>query len=82
MVLKKEPAVMSALLCLRNWKEYGIKGIDQLRFVHELVFSNTFITLKHPQGAGIQNLIKNIASADFSMPQQEEQGGLNVFRRS
>lgn len=67
-------------MCLRNWKEYGIRGIDQLKFIHELVFSNTFITLKHPQGSGIQNLIKNIASADFTVP-EEQPGGMQVFRK-
>lgn len=67
-------------MCLRNWKEYGIKGTDQLRFVHEIVFSNTFITLKQPEGEGIRNLLKNTMSAEI-MPQQEEQGGLmNLFR--
>ena len=26
-------------MCLKNWKEYGIKGKDQLYFVHQIVFS-------------------------------------------
>jgi hypothetical protein len=68
-------------MCLRNWKEYGIRGADQLRFVHEIVFSNTFITLKQPEGEGIRNLLKNTMSADMT-PQQEEQAGWgNIFRR-
>lgn len=48
-------------MCLKNWKEYGIKGTDQLEFVHQIVFSNTFITLKQPQDGGIRDLIKGIA---------------------
>ena len=44
-------------MCLKNWKEYGIKGADQLYFIHELVFSNTFITLKQPEGEGIRKML-------------------------
>jgi hypothetical protein len=66
-------------MCLRNWKEYNINGIDQLKFVHEIVFSNTFITLKQPQNAGIQNLIKNIAGGDIGY-NDEERGGMSLFR--
>lgn len=73
-------AKTAQIMCLRNWKEYGIKGSDQLRFVHEIVFSNTFITLKQPEGEGIRKLLGNAITADFS-PQQEEQLGINLFRR-
>lgn len=69
-------------MCLRNWKEYGIKGADQLRFVHEIVFSNTFITLKQPEGEGIRNMIKNISSGDIGYAQQQEEvPGMNLFRK-
>jgi hypothetical protein len=44
-------------MLLKNWKEYGIKGVDQLHFVHQIVLSNTFITLKQPENAGIRRLI-------------------------
>jgi hypothetical protein len=67
-------------MCLRNWKEYNIKGTDQLRFVHEIVFSNTFITLKQPQGDKMRKFLSNIASADFSQP--EEKSGFNLFRQN
>ena len=65
-------------MCLRNWKEYGLKGSDHLRFVHELVFSNTFITLKQPEGAGLRNMIGDISQADFTQRetnQAQEMGG-------
>jgi len=69
-------------ICLRNWREYGIKGSDQLRFIHEIVFSNTFITLKQPEGEGIRNMIKNISSGEIGFQSQEEQPrGWNPFRR-
>jgi len=49
-------------MCLKNWKEYGIKGADQLFFIHELVFSNTFITLKQPEGEGIRKMLMGTMS--------------------
>jgi len=45
-------------MLLKNWNEYGITGTDQLEFVHQIVFTNTFITLKQPQNGGIRDLIK------------------------
>ncbi len=44
-------------MCLKNWKEYGITGVDQLGFVHEIVFSNTFITLKQPMNEGVRKML-------------------------
>lgn len=71
------------MMCLRNWKEYGIKGTDQLYFVHEIVFSNTFITLKQPEGEGIRNLLKNISQGEIGYQQPEEQssGMMGLFRK-
>jgi len=58
-------------MCLKNWKEYGIHGIDQLLFINEMVFSNTFITLKHPLDRGIQKLLTNTTSEIRSVTNQE-----------
>jgi hypothetical protein len=60
------------IMCLRNWKEYNIRGVDQLRFVHEVIFSNTFITLKQPQDEGIRRMLMNTMSAEV-MPMQDQQ---------
>ena len=49
-------------MCLKNWKEYNLMGTDQLKFIHQIVMSNTFITLKQPEGEGIRNLIKGVRS--------------------
>lgn len=69
-------------MCLRNWKEYGIQGTDQLKFVHEIVFSNTFITLKQPEGEGIRKLLGNIGTGEIGYSQDENQpGGLSFFRK-
>jgi len=69
-------------MCLVNYKEYGIKTTDQLRFVHEIVFSNTFITLKQPQDEGIRKLLGNTMTAEIGDPQPENQSSImNLFRR-
>ena len=70
-------------MCLKNWREYGIKGSDQLYFVHQIVFSNTFITLKQPEGEGIRKLIGGIIDERHVQQMQEPKRGgfLNMFRR-
>lgn len=60
-------------MCLRNWKEYGITGSDQIKAIKEIVITNTFITLKHPEGAGIQSLIKNTTQEMRSVSSEEKQ---------
>ena len=70
-------------LCLKNWKEYGISGTDQLEFVHQIVFSNTFITLKQPQDGGIRDLIKGIAQESTVTTRSEgNQDKRGFFRRN
>lgn len=59
------------LMMLKNWKEYGIKGIDQLAFVHQIIISNTFITLKQPEGEGIRKLLKGTTSENRIINEQE-----------
>jgi hypothetical protein len=44
-------------LCIENWESYGIKSASQLHFVHEIVFSNTLVVLKQPEGEGIRKLL-------------------------
>ena len=70
-------------MCLKNWKEYGINGADQLYFVHQIVMSNTFITLKQPEGAGIQKMIMGMISEQRVQTDQNSggKGILNLFRR-
>lgn len=67
-------------MCLRNWKEYNIRGIDQLWFVHEIIFTNTLASLNQPEGEGIRKLLGIMGSADFT-PQEPEPVGLSVFRK-
>ena len=59
-------------MCLKNWKQYGIKGTDQLAFIHEIVFTNTFITLKQPEGGGIRDLLKGTTTENRQVVSQEQ----------
>ncbi len=71
-------------MCLKNWKEYGIKGSDQLFFIHQIIFSNTFITLKQPEGEGIRKLIMGTRTESHVQSENKESsGGLfgNLLRR-
>lgn len=79
-------AKTAQMMCLRNWKEYNITGTDQLKFVHELVFSNTFITLKQSENEGIRRLIGGIGSGEIGQPisyEEQVRGGVmdSIFRR-
>lgn len=79
-----EIAITVQEMCLKNWKEYNINGTDQLKFIHQIVFSNSFITLKQPEGEGIRNLIKGVKSETVSYTDNlaKGQGVLGgIFRR-
>lgn len=68
-------------MLLKNWKEYGIKGADQLEFVHQIIMSNTFITLKQPEGGGIRDLLKGTTSEQRQVVSQEPAQRRGFFRR-
>lgn len=70
-------------LCLRNWREYGIVGSDQFYFVYEIVMSNTFITLKQPEGEGMRKFIGGSWSESHVHNTAPKQDGLlgGLFRR-
>jgi hypothetical protein len=68
-------------MCLKNWKEYGIKGADQLFFVHQIVMSNTLITLKQSEGEGIRKMIMGtISESRVQSENRENNSMLNLFR--
>lgn len=73
------------IMCLKNWKEYGIKGTDQLGFVHEIVMSNTLITLKQPEGEGIRKMLMGTMTENRTLlatDQDVNKKGLRgLFRR-
>ncbi len=77
-----EIAREAQLLCIKNWKEYGIKGADQLGLVHQIVFSNTFITLKQPEGEGIRKMLMGtIQEQNVRQESRENKKGWSLFRR-
>jgi len=68
-------------MAIRNWIEYGITGSDQLEFIHEVIMTNTFITLKQPEGGGIRSLIKDTTNENRQVVTQESPGGFAFWRR-
>lgn len=44
-------------MCLRNFREYGIKGSDQIYMIKEIIVTNTYMTLMQPVGGSIQKVI-------------------------
>ena len=66
-------------MCLKNWKEYGIVGSDQLHFIHQIVFSNTFITLKQPEGEGIRKMLMGTISEQSLKSEDATKKGWSLF---
>lgn len=66
-------------LMLKNWKEYAITGTDQIEYVHQIVMSNTFITLKQPEKAGIRDLIKNTTQESIMHNQEQKRSAWKKF---
>jgi hypothetical protein len=67
-------------MCLRNLREYNITGIDQLWFVHEIIFTNSLASLNQPEGEGMRKLLGIMGSADFTQAEPEPMG-MQVFRK-
>jgi hypothetical protein len=41
-------------MCIKNCNAFGIRGVDQLFFVHDIIFNNTYVTLKQCLNAGLR----------------------------
>lgn len=78
----KEIAVQAIKQCLDNWKIYEIKGRWQFGMIYQIVFTNTFITLKQAQDEGIRALLKGTTSEVRTVAEQNGGGGFlaNLFR--
>lgn len=70
-------------MCLRNWKEYGIRSPEQLFFVKEIILSIAFITLKQPEDAGVRNFIGQVTQESRIVQEQPKKEGYlgAIFRR-
>ena len=77
-----EIAWTAQVLCLRNWKLYGIRGRDHIYFIHQIVFGNSLISLKQSQNEGIRALLKGTTSEVRAVTQTEDKGNflMNLFR--
>jgi len=68
---------------LRNWKVYGVKGTDQFYYVKEIIYSNTLVSLKQSEGAGIRKMIMGVRHEDVrynEQPAQKKSWGESLFR--
>lgn len=71
------------LMCVKNWKNYGITGNDQIQLVKEVVLSNTFITLKQLEHAGAREFLGKSSSEQKSIVEDgtKKSGISGIFRR-
>jgi hypothetical protein len=69
--------------CLREWKDYGMITSAHFVLVKSVVLSNTLITLKQPENAGVRQFIQGTTSEQRLIQEQPKQSGgiLGVFRR-
>lgn len=68
--------------CLRNWKEYGMKTQAHFQIVKSVVLSNTFITLKQPENAGVRKFMQGTTQEQHLISEQPRQGMLGgLFRK-
>jgi len=72
-------------MALENWIEYGIKRRSQFYFIHEIVFSNSLVVLKQPEGEGIRKLLAGTISESrvysANNEPQDRKKLLGMFRR-
>jgi len=70
-------------MALENWIEYGIKRKSQFYFIHEIIFSNSLVVLKQPEGEGIRRLIQGTIqeSRVYSSNDEKEKKLRGLFRR-
>lgn len=67
--------------CVSNWKEYGIKNGAHLRYIIEIIFSNTLITLKQPEGEGIRKLLQGTIHENRQVMEGENSKWDSIFRK-
>jgi len=72
-------------MALENWIEYGIKRRSQFYFIHEIVFSNSLVVLKQPEGEGIRKLLSGTITENrvYNTNEDKQRGGSikSLFRR-
>jgi len=59
-------------LMISNWKEYKITNRAQIKFIAEIVYSLTFITLKMADAEGIRKMIMGMYQEHKTVNQSQE----------
>lgn len=59
-------------MMLDHWKEFGIKNTSQLWYVHQIIFTIAYITLKQCEGAGVRKMIIGTTTETRMVNQQEK----------
>lgn len=63
-------------MALDNWLVYGIRNGDQLHFIHQVIMSNTLITLKQSENEGIRKLLMGTVQEQNVNQTQHSGGGV------
>jgi len=66
-------------MAVTNWRDYGVYNPAQLRFINEVVFTNSFVVLKQPENEGIRRLIGHSVSEQRSTQTYNEGTGRGLF---
>jgi len=61
---------------LANWKEYNIRGVDQIDYILCITFSLVLIILKQPEDEGLRKLLSGIISENRAVSEGGNQSGL------
>jgi len=74
---------VAMLMCVKNWRDYGITGSDQIQLVSQIVVSNTFITLKQLEHAGAREFLGKSTSENKSIVEDNQKKGIinGLFRK-
>ncbi len=67
------------IVCLMNWKEYGIEDTGQLYYIKSLVFSNALVVLSQAGEGSIQELFKTTV-AEHRQVSTKEEGSSKIKR--
>lgn len=73
--------VTSIKMTIANFSEYHITNTAQLRYIADVVFSITFITLKQADNEGIRKMITGMYSENKTIMQNSDGKGRSLFRR-
>ena len=68
-------------MMLAGWVKYGINNTAQLRYIADIIYSLTFITMKQADNEGIRKMIVGTRSEIHSIQDAPEGGRRGLFGR-